>query len=87
MHDSTLGACSVYVPGMEDDLKPLRPATRDEIRDTLGYALRFSRTGKAHRHASEMMARIAADVLVDHLELAGYVVMKKPPAPPPSTSA
>ncbi len=71
---------------MEDDLKSRRPATRDEIRDTLDYALRFSRTGKAHRHASEMMARIAADVLVDHLELAGYVVMKKPTARPPSTS-
>ena len=58
----------------------LRPATRDEVRDALGYALRFTRTGKAHRHASEMMARIAADVLVEHLELAGFVLMKKPPS-------
>lgn len=61
--------------------KPLRPATRDEVSDALGYALQFSRAGKSHRHATEMMARIAADVLVEHLELAGFVVMKKPPAP------
>jgi hypothetical protein len=27
------------------------------------------------------MTRIAADVLVEHLELAGFVVMKKPEAP------
>ena len=60
----------------------LRPATLDEVRDALGYALRFTRTGKAHRHASDMMARIAADVLVEHLELAGFVRMKKPGSAP-----
>ncbi len=60
--------------------KPLRPATRDEVSNALGYALRFSRSGKSHRHASEMTARIAADVLAEHLELAGFVVLKKPPA-------
>ena len=63
---------------MSDD-KPLSLATRDEVRDALGYALRFNRTGKSHRLASDAMTRIAADVLVDHLELAGFVVMKKPP--------
>lgn len=61
--------------------KPLRPATRDEVSQALGYALRFNRSGKSHRHATEMTARIAADVLAGHLELAGFVVMKKPPAP------
>jgi hypothetical protein len=64
---------------MPDDL-PLRPATRDELRDALGYALRFNRRGKPHRHALEDIARIAADVLIEHLELSGFVVMKKPPA-------
>ena len=59
---------------------PLRPATRDELRDALGYALRFSRRGKAHRFAIEDMARIAADVLIENLELAGFVVLKTPPA-------
>jgi len=68
---------------MPDDT--LRPATRDEVRETLGYALRFNRSGKSHRHASDMMAQIAAEVLVEHLERSGFVVMKKPPAPWPST--
>ena len=58
----------------------LRPATRDEVRDALGYALRFSRRGKSHRYAVDHMARIAADVLIEHLELSGFVVMVKPPA-------
>ena len=66
--------------------KPLRPATRDEVSQALGYALRFNRSGKSHRHATEMTARIAADVLAEHLELAGFVVMKKPPAPLHSTT-
>ena len=67
--------------------KPLRPATRDEVSDALGYALQFNRSGKAHRHAASDMARIAADVLAEHLELAGFVVMKKPPAPLHSDTA
>ena len=66
--------------------KPLRPATREEVRLALGYALRYGRSGKAHRHASDDMARIAADVLVEHLELSGFVVMKKPPVAPFSDS-
>ena len=67
--------------------KPLRPATRDEITQALGYALQFNRSGKAHRHAASDMARIAADVLAEHLELAGFVVMKKPPAQAPAAPA
>ena len=61
--------------------KPLRPATRDEVSQALGYMLQFNRSGKSHRLATEMTARIATDVLAKHLELAGFVVMKKPPAP------
>lgn len=61
--------------------KPLSLASRQEVSEALGYALRFGRSGKPHRHASDYMARIAADVLAEHLELAGFVVMKKPPAP------
>lgn len=77
--DSTRQECSTYVPSMADD-PTLRPATRDEVRDALGYALRFSRRGKTHRHALDDMARIAADVLIEHLELSGFVVMVKPGA-------
>lgn len=67
--------------------KPLRPATRDEVSQALGYALQFNQSGKAHRHSSEMTARIAAVVLAEHLELAGFVVMEKPPAPAHSDAA
>lgn len=58
----------------------LRPATRDEICGVLGYGVRFGRAGRTHRHATEMMARILADVLFEDLELSGFVVMKRPPA-------
>ena len=32
--------------------KPLRPATRDDVTNALGYALRFNRSGKPHRMAT-----------------------------------
>ena len=67
--------------------KPLYPATREEVSQALGYALRFNRSGKLHRNASDPMTRIAADVLAEHLKLLGFVVMKKPPAPPHSDAA
>jgi hypothetical protein len=58
----------------------LKPATREDSEHTLSYGLRFGTTGKAHRLASEATARIAAQMLVNHLEQAGLVLMKKPPA-------
>ena len=63
--------------------KPLRPATRDEVSQALGYALRYGRSGKSHRLATEMTARIAADVLAEYLEMAGFIVLKKPAAAAP----
>ncbi len=63
------------------DEKPLRPATKDETIDTLSFALRFN--GKKRTHsADEFMATLMAKHLAEHLELAGYVIMKKPPAGP-----
>ena len=57
---------------------PLRPATPDEIGDALSHALRFDGRKRAHSD-DEFMARITAERLVKFLELAGFVVMKKPP--------
>ena len=37
-------------------------------------------------HADEMMARITAARLVQHLGVSGFVVMKGAPAAPPTTS-
>lgn len=66
-----------YGPAMTDDV-PLRPATHDEIADALGFALRFDGR-KRFRGGDDLMAKITAQHLVRYLELAGFVVMKKPP--------
>ena len=63
----------------------LRPATADEIAETLSFALRYDGRKRVH-HADDAMARITADRLVRHLERAGFVLMKRPP-PPPATNA
>ncbi len=64
---------------------PLRPATAEEMAETLSFALRFDGRRRVHT-ADDVMARITAERLVRHLELSGFVMMKKPPAPPHSTS-
>ncbi len=63
----------------------LRPATPDEIAEALSFALRYEGRKRVH-HADDTMARITADRLVRHLERSGFVLMKKPPGPDPTTS-
>jgi hypothetical protein len=60
------------------DTPDLRPATRDEIAQTLSFALQFDGRKRVHQ-ADNIMAQITADRLVQHLEQSGFVVMKKPP--------
>jgi hypothetical protein len=67
------------------DTDRLRAATQDEIAQTLSFALRYEGRKRVH-HADDVMARITADRLVRHLERSGFVVMKKPAAPDPTTS-
>ena len=67
------------------EMPPLLPATPDEIAETLAFALRFDGRRRVHS-ADGMMARIAADRLVQHLERSGFVVMKKPDGPAPTAS-
>jgi hypothetical protein len=62
------------------DTPNLRPATRDELTQSLVFALRFNGRKRVH-DADETMARIIAERLVEHLERSGYVVMQGPPAP------
>jgi hypothetical protein len=58
---------------------PLSPASADDLADALAFALRFD--GRRRKHdAGEFMAKIVARRLVEHLDRAGFVVMKKPPA-------
>ena len=77
---STVG----YRPAMPD-VSSLRPATADEIADALSFALRYQGRKRVH-HADDMMARITADRLVQHLEASGFVLMKGPPRGAPTTA-
>jgi hypothetical protein len=55
----------------------LRPATRDELAQSLSFALRFNGRKRVHG-ADEIMANITAERLIEHLERSGYAVMCKP---------
>jgi hypothetical protein len=69
----------------EHDTHALRPASAEEIAQSLSFALRYDGR-KRVRHADEAMARITAERLVQHLERSGYVLMKRPDAAAPSTT-
>lgn len=56
---------------------PLRPATAQELEETLSHALRFSGRKRTHT-GDEFMANLTAQRLIEHLERSGYVVMKRP---------
>ena len=55
----------------------LTPATAEDLVGALAFALRFEGRKRTHS-ADEIMAEIVARRLVDHLERAGFVVMKRP---------
>ena len=69
----------------DDDKRTLRPATTSELEETLSFALRFAGKKRVHT-ADDVMARVTAERLVQHLEKSGYVLMKRPTAAAPSTS-
>ena len=55
----------------------LTPATPEDLAAALAFALRFQGRKRVH-NADEIMAEIVAKRLVDHLERAGFVIMKRP---------
>ena len=69
----------------DDDKLSLRPASTEEIEQSLSFALRFEGRKRVH-HADDDMARITAERLVLHLQKSGYVLMRRPEAAIPSTS-
>jgi hypothetical protein len=72
----------------DDGGEELTPATREELVEGLSFAMRYQgRRRVRDDHADSFMSRVAAERLVDHLRQSGYVVMKKPPAPPISDAA
>lgn len=64
---------------------PLSPATPDDVQQALAFALRFYGRTRAH-DGEEVVAAVVARRLLEHLELSGFVVMRKrqraPPSPP-----
>ena len=66
-----------YRPLMAD-LDRLTPADPADLAGALAYALRYQGRKRVH-NADEIMAEIVAKRLAEHLERAGFVVMKRPP--------
>jgi hypothetical protein len=61
------------------------PATRQEVAEVLSYALRYNAEGRPRRTGHEHLAPLAAAQLVEHLQRANLVVMRRPPLPPHSS--
>jgi hypothetical protein len=59
------------------DADKLTPADPSDLAAALAYALRYQGRKRVH-NADEIMAEIVARRLVEHLERAGFVVMKRP---------
>lgn len=59
------------------DALPLKPAAPEDLIAALAFALRFQGRKRVH-NADEIMAEIVAKRLVEHLQRAGFVVMRRP---------
>ena len=68
----------VIMPANEDP--PLRPADRPTLLLTLSFALRHDRRA-VRQERENLIARLAAEHVLDHLERSNYVVMQKPAVP------
>jgi hypothetical protein len=68
-----------------DDPAALVPASLDDLMDGLVHGLRYDGCRRVH-DADEMMARIVAERLIEHLGSCGFVLMRKPGRPLPDTS-
>ncbi|MFL5256635.1 MAG: hypothetical protein ACJ8AI_27825 [Rhodopila sp.] len=74
-----------YPSAMTEIPPALRPASPEEVAETIAFALRYNGRRRVH-DADSMTARIAAERLVAHLQASGFVLMRKPPSPAPTTS-
>ena len=59
------------------DVDKLTPADPSDLASALAFALRFHGRKRVH-NADELMAEIVARRLIEHLERAGFVIMKRP---------
>ncbi len=69
----------------DDERAALRPATVQEIKESLSFGLLYEGRKRVH-HADNLMAEITVDRLVRHLERSGFVIMCRREAKAPSTS-
>jgi hypothetical protein len=67
---------------------PLPPglfeASPQELAEALSYALRYDERGKPRRSGGEMVASLAAEHLTEHLQRAGFVLLRRAPGRPHS---
>ncbi len=63
---------------MPDDNEPLHPADPANVLFALSCGLRFTATGKPHKLGHELASRLAAEMLLQHLDRSGFVVMRRP---------
>ncbi len=68
---------------MPDDTPPLRLADRAELLFSLSYALKHGRSAP-QQERDDLIARLAAEQVLAHLERSNYVVMQGPAARAPS---
>ncbi len=63
---------------MSEPADHLTPADPSDLAEALAFALRFQGRKRVH-NADELMLEVVATRLVEHLERAGFVVMKRAP--------
>ena len=61
---------------MPDDTPTLLPADPADLTSALAFALRYQGRKRTH-NADEIMAEIVAKRLVEHLDRAGFAIMKR----------
>ncbi|APT60284.1 MAG: hypothetical protein DI601_26065 [Azospirillum brasilense] len=67
---------------LPDEPLPLAPARPEEITEALAYALRYDERGRPRPNGGELIAGLAAQHLTQHLQRAGFVLMKRRPGRP-----
>ncbi len=66
------------------DHAELTAALAAEVAEALSYGLRYDARGKPRRGGEDITAGLAAERLMQHLDRAGFVVMRRRPARPHS---
>jgi hypothetical protein len=69
---------------MDTSAEKLISTTREDVLQTMEYAMKFRR-GKATRAAQDVAVSALAAMVLEHLELCGFVIMRRPPSAPHST--